>query len=205
MGICEVLERKLGRTNGEVTIRMLSNLFLSVWLVQIGADRNWIEGNMHTLNQDHSREDTGHCRGFSGPGTCIWKMGKDLFTTIGSRQLPHHDGNNWHFHANLSLGVLPVWDRDLAHIGDMWKPKQSNYTKLTVAKGSGSSYQPLRHWQSHVSSEGADVNTCQLERDNAGVSSKGKAVAESCLSRVRRLPKARDFKAKEDWLAHILM
>ena len=30
--------------------------------------------------------------------------------------------NNWCFRANLSLGVLPVWDRDLAHMGNMQKP-----------------------------------------------------------------------------------
>ena len=81
-----MLKRKLGRTNIEVTIRMLSSLFLSV---QLGVDKNWIEGNMHTLNLDHSWQNTGHHRGFSGPGICIWKMEKDLFTTIGSRQLPH--------------------------------------------------------------------------------------------------------------------
>ena len=67
---------------------MLNNLLLSVWLVWIGVDRNWIKGNMDTLSSDHSWKDTEHCRGFSGPGTCIQKMGKDLFTTIGSGQLP---------------------------------------------------------------------------------------------------------------------
>ena len=41
-----------------------------------------------------------------------------------------------------------------------------------MAKGTGSSYQLLRHWQSCVSSEQADVNTCQLGRDNDRVSSK---------------------------------
>ena len=73
-GTCEVQERKPGRTNVEGTIQMLSNLLLLVWLVQIGVDRNWIKGNMHTINPDHSQEDTEHHRGFSELGTCIWKM-----------------------------------------------------------------------------------------------------------------------------------
>ena len=82
------------------------------------------------------------------------------------------DDNNWRFHANLSLGVLPVRDGDSAHIGNMQKHKQSNYTKLTVAKGSGSSYQPLRYWWSCVSGKQATVNTCQLLRDNNWVLSR---------------------------------
>ena len=32
------------------------------------------------------------------------------------------DGNNWHFHANLSSGILLVQDGDLVHIGNMQKP-----------------------------------------------------------------------------------
>ena len=71
---------------------MLSNLLLSVQLVWIGVDRNQIKGNMRTINLDHSQEDTGHCRGFSEPGICIWNMGKDFFTTVGSRQLPYPRG-----------------------------------------------------------------------------------------------------------------
>ena len=63
------------------------------------------------------------------------------------------DGNNWHFYANLSLGVLLVQDGDSAHIGNMRKPEQSNYTKLTVTKSMGSSYQLLRHWWSYMSGE----------------------------------------------------
>ena len=77
---------------------MLSNLLLSVWLVQIRADRNQIKGNMCTINPDYSQEDTGHHRGFSGPGTCIWKMRKDLFTTVRSGQLPQ-----WHNHLMSAL------------------------------------------------------------------------------------------------------
>ena len=34
----------------------------------------------------------------------------------------NHDSNNWYFHANLSLGVLPVQDGDLAYIGNVQKP-----------------------------------------------------------------------------------
>ena len=34
----------------------------------------------------------------------------------------NHDSNNWHFCANLSSGVLSVWDGDLAHIDNMQKP-----------------------------------------------------------------------------------
>ena len=34
----------------------------------------------------------------------------------------NHDGNNWHFCANLSLEVFPVQDGDSAHIDDMQKP-----------------------------------------------------------------------------------
>ena len=54
----------------------------------------------------------------------------------------------------------------------MQKPEQSNYIKLTVAKDMSSSYQLLRHWQSHVSGKQAKVNTCRLERDDGRVSSK---------------------------------
>ena len=39
-----------------------------------------------------------------------------------------------------------------------------------MAKGMGSSYQLLRHWQSRVSGKQVDVNTCQL--DDGGVSSR---------------------------------
>ena len=69
---------------------------MSVQLVQIGADRNQIKRNIHTINPDHSQEDTGHHRGFSGPDTCIWKMEKDLFTTVGSGQLPQCYGHKYH-------------------------------------------------------------------------------------------------------------
>ena len=50
------------------------------------------KGLSEQINLDHSWEDTGHCREFSGPGTCIWKMRKDLFTTVESEQLPHPRG-----------------------------------------------------------------------------------------------------------------
>ena len=82
---------------------MLSNLLLSVQLVWIGVDRNQIKGNMRTINLDHSQEDTGHCRGFSEPGICIWKMGKDFFTTVGSRQLPYPRGT--HFDTDCPQSV----------------------------------------------------------------------------------------------------
>ena len=41
-----------------------------------------------------------------------------------------------------------------------------------MAKGSGSSYQPLRHWQSHASGKWADVDFCWLGRNDGGVLSK---------------------------------
>ena len=41
-----------------------------------------------------------------------------------------------------------------------------------MAKSMGSSYQLLGHWQNHVSSKQAMVDTCRLVKDNGGVLSK---------------------------------
>ena len=41
-----------------------------------------------------------------------------------------------------------------------------------MAKGLGSSYQPLGHWWSHVSDEWANVDACWLLRDDDEVSSR---------------------------------
>ena len=67
---------------------MLSNLFLLAQSVQIGADRDQAEQDMHTMNLDHSWEDTGHHEGLSRPSIYIWKVEKTSFTTIESIQLP---------------------------------------------------------------------------------------------------------------------
>ena len=81
---------------------MLSNLLLSVQLVWIGVDRNQIKGNMRTINLDHSQEDTGHCRGFSEPGICIWKMGKDFFYHCREQTAPISKG---HFDTDCPQSV----------------------------------------------------------------------------------------------------
>ena len=60
-----------------------------------------------------------------------------VMANAGTNCYVNHDNNNWHFHAKISLGVLLVQDRDSAHIGDMQKSEQSNYTELTVAKEFG--------------------------------------------------------------------
>ena len=84
----------------------------------------------------------------------------------------NHDGNNWHFRVNLSLGVLLVWDRDSACIGDVQKSSSPATLSWLWPRVWGSSYQLLRHWCSHASSKQATVNTCQILRDNGKVSSR---------------------------------
>ena len=51
-----------------------------------------------------------------------------------------------------------------------------------MVKGSGSSYQLLKHWWSHASSEQASVNTCQSLRDDGRVSSERKEDSGAVLS-----------------------
>ena len=84
----------------------------------------------------------------------------------------NHDSNNWHFHANLSLEVLLVWDRHSACIGDMWKPNSPATPSWLWPRILGSSYQLLRHWWSHASGKWAIVDTCWLSRDDDRVLSK---------------------------------
>ena len=82
------------------------------------------------------------------------------------------DSNKWYFCANLSSGVLLVWDGDLACIGDMWKPNSLATPSWLWPRVLDSSYQLLRHWQSCVSSKQVGVDTCQLLRDNGRVLSR---------------------------------
>ena len=90
------------------------------------------------------------------------------------------DSNNWHFCANPSSGVLLVWDGDSACIGDMRKPSSPATLSWLWPRVLGSSYQPLRYWQSHASSEWASIDTCWLLRDNSAVlSSSSKKASRS--------------------------
>ena len=91
------------------------------------------------------------------------------------------DGNNWHFHANLSSGVLLVWDGDSAYIGNVWKPGSPAVPSWLWSRVWGSSYQLLRYWWSHLSGEWATVDTCRLLWDNSGVSSR-KGDSDTVLS-----------------------
>ena len=126
---------------------MLSNPLLSIQLVQIGADKNQIKGDMHIINLDHSRKDTGHCRGFSGPGIYIWKMEKDLFTTIGSGQLPQCHGNPFgdpssdsdsdkgapHLATQVSHGVAAMLSTGLSTSIQYCISQQPHFPKKTLA------------------------------------------------------------------------
>ena len=91
------------------------------------------------------------------------------------------DSNNWHFCANLSLEVLPVWDGDSAHMGDVWKPSRLATPSQLWSRVPSSSYQLLRHWQSHASGKQATVDTCWLLRDNDRVLSR-KGDSDAILS-----------------------
>ena len=117
----------------------------------------------------------------------------------------NHDSNNWHFHANLSLEVLLVWDRDSAHIGDVPKPSSPAIPSWLWSRILGSSYQSLRHWQSHVSGKQASVDICQLSRDDGRVSSRkgdsGTVLSSSNkkASRSRRLQSEQKDNQHIDW------
>ena len=82
------------------------------------------------------------------------------------------DSNNWHFCANLSSGILLIWDGDLAYIDDVQKPNSLATPSWLWPRVMVFSYQLLRYWQSCVSSKWASVDTCQLLKDNGGVSSR---------------------------------
>ena len=117
----------------------------------------------------------------------------------------NHDGNNWHFCANLSLGVLPVWNRDLAHIGNVQKSSSLATLSWLWSRVLDSSYQPLRHWWSHASGKQASVNTCWLLRDNGRVSSRkedsGAVLSSSSekASRSRKLQSEQKNDQHVDW------
>ena len=96
------------------------------------------------------------CMSFQSPGLCYINC----------------DGNSWHFCANLSFGVLPVQEGDLAHIGNVQKPSSPTTPSWLWPRVWGFSYQLLRHWQSRASSKWATVDTCQLLKDDGKVSSR---------------------------------
>ena len=86
----------------------------------------------------------------------------------------------------------------MAHISNVQKPEQSNYTELTVAKGSGSSYQPLGYWWSCMSGKQAKVDTCQLEGDGGEVSSKREGSGGVLPKLSGEASRSRGFEVRED-------
>ena len=77
-------------------------------------EKSWVRSND---KKKVSSDDTS-----SMPDTMYrkWREQKD---TRMKKENCNNDDNNWHFHANLSLEVLPVQDGDSACIGNVQKPR----------------------------------------------------------------------------------